>query len=57
MTKADIVAEIAGKTGIEKAAVLSTVEEFMMTVSTSLEEGNKKLPWESEAYKKEKPIT
>ncbi|NQY68088.1 MAG: integration host factor subunit beta [Flavobacteriales bacterium] len=40
MTKADIVAEIAGKTGIEKAAVLSTVEEFMMTVSTSLEEGN-----------------
>ncbi|NQY10123.1 MAG: integration host factor subunit beta [Flavobacteriales bacterium] len=40
MTKADIVAEISGKTGIEKAAVLSTVEEFMKSVSTSLEEGN-----------------
>jgi hypothetical protein len=24
---------------------------------SSLEEGNKKLPWEAEAYKKEKPIT
>jgi len=40
MTKADIVSEISGKTGIEKAAVLSTVEEFMNSVTGSLERGN-----------------
>ncbi|MCH7534559.1 MAG: integration host factor subunit beta [Bacteroidetes bacterium] len=40
MTKAEIVAEISGKTGIEKEVVLSTVEEFMKSVSTSLENGN-----------------
>ncbi len=39
MTKADIVAKISDNTGIEKAAVLNTVEEFMKTVRTSLEGG------------------
>ena len=39
MTKADIVAEISEKTGIEKTAVLTTVEEFMKTVRGSLEKG------------------
>ena len=40
MTKADIVNKISGKTGIEKLAVQTTVEEFMKTVRKSLEEGN-----------------
>ncbi len=39
MTKADIVAEISEKTGIEKVAVQTTVEEFMKTVRTSIEKG------------------
>jgi DNA-binding protein HU-beta len=39
MTKADIVAKISDNTGIEKAAVLNTVEEFMKTVRGSLEGG------------------
>ncbi|MDB4533296.1 MAG: HU family DNA-binding protein [Vicingaceae bacterium] len=39
MTKADIVNKISGKTGIEKLAVQTTVEEFMKTVRKSLEEG------------------
>jgi DNA-binding protein HU-beta len=39
MTKADIVAEISDKTGIEKVAVQATVEEFMKSVRTSLEKG------------------
>ena len=39
MTKADIVNKISGKTGIEKLAVQTTVEEFMKTVKKSLEEG------------------
>jgi DNA-binding protein HU-beta len=39
MTKADIVNKISGKTGIEKLAVQTTVEEFMKTVRRSLEEG------------------
>lgn len=39
MTKADIVAEISDNTGIEKTAVLTTVEEFMKTVRGSLEKG------------------
>ena len=39
MTKADIVAEISDKTGIEKVAVQATVEEFMKSVRTSLENG------------------
>ena len=40
MTKADIVAEIAEKTGIEKVAVQTTVEAFMNSVKGSLEKGN-----------------
>lgn len=36
MTKADIVSEIAQKTGIEKASVLATVEAFMECVKDSL---------------------
>lgn len=39
MTKADIVLSISGKTGIEKVAVQTTIEEFMKTVRQSLEEG------------------
>ncbi len=37
MTKAEIVSEIAGKTGIEKVAVLKVVEAFMEEVKNSLE--------------------
>ena len=36
MTKADIVNEISKSTGIDKAAVLSTVESFMEVVKKSL---------------------
>jgi len=36
MTKAEIVAEIANKTGIEKVAVQATVEAFMDTVKASM---------------------
>ena len=36
MTKADIVNEIAKSTGVEKAAVLATVEKFMEVVKESL---------------------
>jgi DNA-binding protein HU-beta len=36
MTKAEIVAEIANKTGIEKVAVQATVEAFMEAVKNSL---------------------
>lgn len=36
MTKADIVNEIAKKTGAEKAVVLATVESFMDVVKESL---------------------
>ncbi len=39
MTKADIVNEIAEKTGLEKMEVQATVEEFMKTVKKSLENG------------------
>jgi len=39
MTKADIVSEIARKTGIEKNAVLQTVEAFMDEVKASLASG------------------
>ena len=39
MTKAEIVADIASKTGIEKVAVQATVEAFMETVKKSLEQG------------------
>ncbi|HET6244193.1 MAG: integration host factor subunit beta [Bacteroidetes bacterium] len=37
MTKADLVAEISEKTGIEKLAVQTTVEAFMKSIKTSLE--------------------
>ncbi|MCX6234934.1 MAG: integration host factor subunit beta [Bacteroidetes bacterium] len=39
MTKAEIVAEIANKTGIEKVAVQATVETFMEAVKNSLAAG------------------
>ncbi len=40
MTKADIVNEISKNTGIERATVLASVEQFMETVKGSLAEGN-----------------
>jgi len=39
MTKAEIVTEIANKTGIEKVAVQATVEALMATVKNSLVKG------------------
>ena len=39
MTKAEIVAEIASKTGIEKVAVQATVEAFMDTIKNSMTNG------------------
>ena len=39
MTKADIVNEISKNTGIEKAIVLATVEQFMESVKGSLARG------------------
>ncbi len=39
MTKAEIVAEIANKTGVEKVAVQATVEAFMETVKNSMING------------------
>lgn len=39
MTKAEIVNEIAKTTGIEKAAVLATLENFMEIVKESLANG------------------
>ncbi len=40
MTKADIVADIAEKTGIEKVQVQATVEAFMEEVKGSLAKGD-----------------
>ena len=40
MTKADIVTEISRITGLEKAAVLTTVEKFMEVVKDSMAHGN-----------------
>jgi len=40
MTKADIVNKIAEETGVEKVAVLATVEAFMNSVKNSLTDGN-----------------
>jgi DNA-binding protein HU-beta len=40
MTKAEIVAEIATKTGIEKVAVQASVEAFMETVKTAMVKGD-----------------
>jgi DNA-binding protein HU-beta len=39
MTKAEIVAEIASKTGIEKVAVQATVEAFMESLKNSMING------------------
>lgn len=39
MTKADIVADIAEETGIEKVAVQAAVEAFMASVKSSLSKG------------------
>ncbi len=39
MTKADIVANIADKTGVEKIAVQATVESFMDEIKDALESG------------------
>ena len=40
MTKAEIVAEIANRTGVEKTVVLSVVEAFMESVKESMIAGN-----------------
>jgi len=39
MTKAEIVSEIANKTGVEKLAVQASVEAFMTSVKSSLIKG------------------
>lgn len=39
MTKADIVNEISRKTGLEKAAVLATIENFMTIVKDTMANG------------------
>lgn len=39
MTKAEIVAEIAAKTGIEKLVVMQVVEGMMETIKTSMSNG------------------
>ncbi len=40
MTKADIVAQIAQQTGVEKAVAMTVVEAFMETVKDSMVAGN-----------------
>lgn len=40
MTKAEIVTDIAQKTGIEKVAIQATVEEFMNVIKDSLAAGD-----------------
>ena len=40
MTKAEVIAEIADKTGIEKADVSATVEAFFKVVKDSMADGN-----------------
>ena len=40
MTKAEIVNEISRSTGLEKAAVLTTVEKFMEVVKDSMADGH-----------------
>lgn len=39
MTKAQVVTEIAHRTGIEKAAVMATVEEMMNVIKTAMVNG------------------
>ena len=40
MTKADIVAEIANATGIERTTVMAVVESFMESVKEGMKDGN-----------------
>lgn len=40
MTKAEIIAEIAGKTGVEKTDVETVVESFFKVVKDQMAEGN-----------------
>ena len=40
MTKADIVADIADETGLERMEALKAVEAFMASVKSSLAQGN-----------------
>lgn len=40
MTKADVISEIAEKTGIDKADVTTTVEAFFTVVKNSMSDGN-----------------
>ncbi len=40
MTKAEIVSEIAAKTGLEKQVVLTVLESMMDTIKTSMINGN-----------------
>ncbi|MBR7167514.1 MAG: integration host factor subunit beta [Bacteroidales bacterium] len=40
MTKAEIVADIAAKTGIEKVAIQATIESFMDVIKDSLANGD-----------------
>lgn len=40
MTKAEIVSEIAAKTGLEKQVVMTVVESMMDTIKTSMINGN-----------------
>ena len=44
MTKADLVNEIAKSTGIERTAVIETVEKFMEVVKDSLANGENVYP-------------
>lgn len=39
MTKADLVADISEKTGVEKVAVQATVESFMQSIIDTMENG------------------
>ena len=39
MTKADLVADISEKTGVEKIAVQATVESFMQSIIDTMENG------------------
>jgi len=40
MTKAELVAEVSSKTGIEKVAVQTTVEAFMTSIKNSVGKGD-----------------
>jgi DNA-binding protein HU-beta len=40
MTKADLVAEVSQKTGVEKAATLAVIEATMKSIKESLSKGN-----------------